>query len=429
MRASVIIPVWNGRPYLADCLEAVLAQDCPAFEIIAVDNASVDGSAEFIEGRYPQVRVIRNRRNLGFAGGCNTGMRIAEGDFLVLLNQDTQMLPGWLRRMGMVLQDPQVGIVGGKALYPDKEMIQHAGGWIEWPLGLAHHYGQGERDAGQWDKPRSVDYVTGAAVAFRHDVLRKVGFLDEGFWPGYFEDADFCFRVREADFAVRYEPQAVVSHAETTSIKPSMVSRAYQRGRLRFVLKHMPPNRFLLEFVPAEKNYQPAAVRGQEDISLPLAYLASIPLTPGVYHQRWNTDEETVCQVVAVFRDLYLRSWEENWMHIQELSDAVLQSLPSDEVLSPDLSLEEFEFQSSMPIIGPLIAQLRSLWYSIAARWAMRHLAKQQDIVNRRQAVLTDVIDVHVHSLEHRVETLAAENVLLAEEIARIRLQIDTDEG
>jgi GT2 family glycosyltransferase len=427
MKASIIIPVWNGKPYLADCLEAVLAQDYPIFEIIAVDNASVDGSAEFIEAHYPQVRVIRNCRNLGFAGGCNIGLRISDGDFLVLLNQDTQMLPGWLRRMGMVLQDPQVGIVGGKALYPDNETIQHAGGWIEWPLGLAHHYWQGDSDTEHGDDPRSVDYVTGAAVAFRQNILERVGFLDEGFWPGYFEDADFCFRIREAGFTVRYEPRAVTIHAETTSSESATVARAYQQGRIRFLLKHMPPQRFLAEFFLAEKSYQSAAIRGQEDISLPLAYLTSIPIVPRIYHRRWDVGDDVTHQCIAVLRELYQRSWDENWNHMEELSDAVAQSMSQGQSPSCNTALEEFEFRSSVPVLGPLIVQLRSMWYSIAARWGIQHLAQQQDIVNRRQTTFSHVIDVHVCSLEHRVETLVAENAFLAEEIARLRLQIEAD--
>jgi GT2 family glycosyltransferase len=182
-KVSVIIPVWNGREYLPGCLDALLAQEYPDFEVIAVDNASVDGSAELIAEQYPQVRLIRSSRNLGFAGGCNAGLKVARGDVLVLLNQDTVVLPGWLLALVEALQQPEVGIVGCKILYPDGKTIQHAGGWIEWPLGLAHHYGHGELDQGQWDQLREVEYVTGAAMAFWGHVVKQIGGMDEGFWP------------------------------------------------------------------------------------------------------------------------------------------------------------------------------------------------------------------------------------------------------
>jgi GT2 family glycosyltransferase len=143
LTVSVIIPIWNGSEYLHACLDSLMAHDYPIFEIIAVDNASVDGSAELIARHYPQVRLIRNAVNLGFAGGCNAGLKAAQGDILVLLNQDVIVQPGWLRALVKALQKPKIGIVGCKMLYPDGRTIQHAGGWIEWPLGLAHHYGRG----------------------------------------------------------------------------------------------------------------------------------------------------------------------------------------------------------------------------------------------------------------------------------------------
>jgi GT2 family glycosyltransferase len=435
MKASIIIPVWNGKEYLSRCFDALRLQSYSDFEIIAVDNNSTDGSVNFIANHYPQVSLIRNPCNLGFAGGCNVGLRAAKGDILVLLNQDTRVSPDWLSVLAGRLQNPEVGVVGCKALYPDGQTIQHAGGWIEWPLGLAHHYGQGESDSGQWDEPRSLDYVTGAAMAFRREILERVGFLDEGFWPGYFEDADFCFLVREAGFEVKYDPKAVVIHEETTSIDAAMVSRAYQRGRLRFLLKHMSPLRFLEEFVPAEEDYQPPAIRGWESSALPLAYLASIPPAVRILHRRGGVSTDVAYQVVAALKQLYQRAWKENSIHTEELANAISQSETLEDFASSLSHLKEFEFHSSLPVIGPLIVQLRSVWYSIAAQWPVRHLVqqqdeinRQQDAVNRRQATLIQQQDTYIRSLEKRVETLAAENALLAEEIARIGLQIDIDE-
>ena len=178
MKASVIILTWNGLDYIAACLDAVLAQDYADFEIIVVDNASTDGTADFVAEHYPQVQLIRNERNLGFAAGNNIGMRAATGDVLALLNQDTEVRPGWLEALVEMAVKPDVGIAGCKLLYPDGT-IQHAGGRIVDARGSARHIGRGEEDAGQYDAVQDVDFVTGAALALTRATLTRIGPLDE----------------------------------------------------------------------------------------------------------------------------------------------------------------------------------------------------------------------------------------------------------
>lgn len=405
MKASVIIPVWNGREYLPGCLDALLAQEYPDFEVIAVDNASVDGSAELIAGKYPQVRLIRNMQNLGFAGGCNAGLRMAEGEILVLLNQDTIVLPGWLQALVEALHRPEVGVVGCKILYPDGKTIQHAGGWIEWPLGLAHHYGQGEPDEGQWDEPRQVDYVTGAAMAFRRDVLEKVGLLDEEFRPAYFEDTDFCFRVCKAGYEVRYVPTATLIHAESVSLANSIeISHFYHRGRLRFVLKHLPPHRFLTEFVPAEGEYQSLIVLDSDRRGLRLAYMEAMLMAVPCFYNCWHADKGAQEIVVSALENLYQQIWR------SDLGKKGVAITPSHSWSI--LSLREFTFRSTVPLLGPFIARLRDLWYNVAARWAVRDLIQQQEAINRQLAA-------YIQALEQRITALVEENALLARESAR----------
>jgi Predicted glycosyltransferases len=393
MKVSVIIPVWNGREHLPGCLDALLAQDYPNFEIIAVDNASVDGSAELIAEKYPQVRLIRNICNLGFAGGCNVGLKAAQGDVLVLLNQDTVVLPGWLLALVEALQKPEVGIVGCKILYPDGKTIQHAGGWIEWPLGLAHHYGKGELDQGQWDQHREVEYVTGAAMAFRRHLIDQIGGMDEGFWPGYFEDADFCFRAREIGYKILYIHEAVVLHKETTSISdPFKLSCAYQKGRLRFVLKHMSPYQFLGEFVDAEKSYQMSALRGRENGPLQIAYLEAMRNAPIIAVTRWRAHVQIIKAVLFSLQDLFEHSMMESQRKLLEMIGQT--ELSRDEIRSLGSSfpgfppLQEFQFRSSFPIIGPFISYLRRLFFSISSKWAIRYLIQQQEAINRQQEAI-----------------------------------------
>lgn len=428
LRASVIIPVWKGRRYIGACLDALLAQEPSCFEVIAVDNASADGSAEFVAQHYPQVNLIRNQENLGFAGACNIGIRTGRGEILILLNQDTRVCPGWLAALLDAFQDPRVGAAGCKILYPDGATIQHAGGWIEWPLGLARHYGHGEQDAGQWDQARQVEYTTGAALAFRGDLLGATGLLDERFWPGYFEDADLCFRVREAGYEVWYVPQAVVRHEETTSLAgAALVSEAYQRGRLRFVLKHLPPERFLSEFVPAEQAYQPPAIRSQESTPLRRAYLEAMVAAPHLLRSRWRADEQVSAQIILALRQLYQKAWDEDWNRVEEWAAAAVapfvpagppgvEPVPGGAFRATTPSLADFRFRSTVPVLGGLIAHLRSLWYNVAARWVIQ----QQEAINRQHGI-------YIRALEERLAALAAENALLAQDMARLIL--DSEPG
>jgi GT2 family glycosyltransferase len=408
---SIVIPTWNGLKYLASCLDALLAHAVPGstgkVEIIAVDNASTDGSAEFVADHYPDVRLIRNRDNLGFAGACNVGLEAARGQILVLLNQDTRVYPGWLEALCRALQEPRVGVAGCKSLYADGETIQHAGGRIEWPRAMAHHDGAGERDAGQWDVPRQVEYVTGAAMAFRRAVLESVGLLDEGFWPGYYEDADFCYRVREAGYEVWYVPDAVLVHAETGSLAgTALLSQAFHQGRLQFVLKHLPPARFLGEFVPAEREALLGAAQGETALALRMAYLRSIPAAAVLYPRRWHVDANAVSRAVKALQQLY--------QHPAPVA------APDSEAISLNQSLSEFEFRSPVPVLGPLIAGARRWWYNVAARWAVGHLARQQEAINRQVALLQERQEamnrVYVHSI-----------VALSGEVARLAAEAEHD--
>lgn len=411
MNISVVIPVWNGRAYLSSCLEALLAQartsEATLSQIVAVDDASSDGAAEQMAADYPQVQLIRNRHNLGFAGSCNRGIRAATSDLVVLLNQDTQVQPGWLDSLAAAFQDPEVGIAGCKIFYPNGERLQHAGGWIEWPLGLAHHFGQGEAGSQAGDTARTVPFVTGAAMAIRPTLFTQIGLLDDEFRPGYFEDADFCLRAAEAGYRVWYTPDAQVIHAEsTTLVDPMQRAYAYQRGRLRFVLKHLPPSRFLAEFLPAEKIYQQEVLHGHDLAPFRMAYLEVIPMAVRILPRRWQADESSIAAVLAGLQALYRRAWR--GLDGADIDESTLLPAQTD-VLLP--AFQELEFRSKTPLLGTILARVRSFWYDIAARWGVRFLAQQQGEINRR--------------LQEQLLTLAEENRVLAAEVARLQRRLD----
>ena len=402
---SIVIPAWNGMAYLAACLDALRADAVPGgaagVEVIVVDNASTDGSPDLVADRYPEVRLIRNRDNLGFAGACNVGLEAARGRILVLLNQDTRVYPGWREALCRALQAPRAGVAGCKSLYADGETIQHAGGRIEWPLGMARHDGAGERDTGQWDVPRQVEYVTGAAMAFRRDVLEAVGLLDEGFWPGYYEDADFCYRVREAGYEVWYVPDALLVHAESASLAgTALLLQSFHQGRLRFVIKHLPPARFVDEFVPAEQAAHLEGARGEAALALRMAYLRAIPAVASLYSLRRQADAGAVSRAIRALQHLYLYP--------------IPVSGPDREAIPLDQPLSEFEFRSSVPVLGPLIAGARRWWYNVAARWAVRHLARQQEAINRQMALLQERQEAMNRVYAHSLAALSQEVARLA---------------
>jgi GT2 family glycosyltransferase len=384
-------------------LDALLDQGASGVEIIVVDNASSDGSPDLVAERYPQVELIRNQSNLGYAGGCNAGIRASCGETLIVLNQDTRVHQGWLKGLVDAARRPRVGVVGCKILYPDGETLQHAGGWVEWPRGIAGHYGAYERDEGQWDAPRQVDYVTGAAMAFPRQVYDRVGPLDEGYWPGYYEDVDFCSSALRAGYEIWYTPEAVMRHAESTSIADSAArDAAFHRGRLRYVLKHLSPQRLVDEFAPQEQA-DVASVRS--DIlryGLRSAYLEAIPVAATVLPSRWNANTQTIDRVLVALHQLYLGARPEG--------------------IAREPRLDLHQFRSAVPVLGPLISAVRSLWYSVAARWAVGHLIHQQEAINRMQHVINQ-------GQEAINEQSARSIATLVREVAHLASQLEAERG
>ena len=430
---SVIVPVWNGRSHLADCLDSVLSQAGVDLEIWAVDNASADDSAGWLADHYSQIHLIRNSSNRGFSGACNIGLRAAQGNILLLLNQDTMLKPGCLAAILQAFTDQQIGVVGCKILYPDDKTIQHAGGKVDFPLGFTLHYGRGEPDGDAWDQPRRVDYVTGAAMAIRRDVLERIGFLDEGFWPGYFEDVDFCLRARAAGFGVWYAPAAVLRHRESTSIQDgASLLQFVHRARLRFVLKHLPPVQFLQEFVPQEIVFQMNVLGQNQDQVLRMAYLETIPKVDLVLREKWGSDRETIYHVISALRYLYLRTLGPDKVMAQPHPASepgvsvpepwrMLEGFPR----IPALIFPEVNLRSRKPIVGALVSCFRRFVFNSIVRPALDNLMQQQDAAHR---ALASSQAESVKGLEKEIGHLAEENALLASELARLTMGMAQDQ-
>ena len=222
MDYSIVIPVFNKAGLTRNCLRTLPATlaGTGTGEVIVIDNASTDDTPEMLT-EFPWASVVRNERNLGFAGANNQAARLASGEYLILLNNDTQGFPGWLLAMLRELRKPDVGIVGARLLYPN-DTIQHAGvvvsGMLFGRASLApfHYAWKVPATAAHVNVRREYQIVTGACLGTPRDLYLELGGLDEAYWNGY-EDVDYCLRVRERGLKIVYEPEACLYHFESQS--------------------------------------------------------------------------------------------------------------------------------------------------------------------------------------------------------------------
>ncbi len=215
-KAAIVILNWNGKEDTIECLESVTKVDYPLFEIVVVDNGSTDGSTQAIRGLFPDVTLIVNEENLGYAGGNNIGIRyaLAEGfDYVCLLNNDTIVDPNFLGFLVDAAEaDPKVGMVGPTICYFDKpNTIWSAGGRIDWSRGLPSLRGLDEVDKGQYREVAKVDYVTGCAMLVKLAMAENIGLLDSRFFT-YFEEVEWCVRATRSGFKILHVPAAKVWH-------------------------------------------------------------------------------------------------------------------------------------------------------------------------------------------------------------------------
>lgn len=250
---AAVVVNYNAAVFLDSCFRTLLSGRRPPGEIVMVDNASSDDSLREMAG-WPQVVVEASPVNLGFAGGANRGVALTEAPLVVVLNPDVELAPDFgVALLDLFERNPRLGAAGTKLHYPERPMIQHAGGVIDFPLLTTWHRGYGEEDRGQWDEPAAVDFVTGGAMALRRAAFDAVGGFDEAFFPAYYEDADLCFRLRAAGWQVRYEPALRGTHVESVGLGRSLAYyRSFHRSRLRFALKHLSQEQWSTQFIPAE---------------------------------------------------------------------------------------------------------------------------------------------------------------------------------
>ncbi len=305
-RVVIVIVSWNALPLLQKCLPSVMATDYPDFEVVLADNASTDGSADWVRRQYPRVHVVTHAENWAFARGNNEAVRDARvqalgADYYVFLNNDVEVPPDWLtplvRRME---QESGLGALQPKLLrHDDRSAFEYAGaagGFID---ALGYPFTRGrvlftmERDEGQYDEARTAFWATGAALMVRRAAWEASGGFDEAFVM-HMEEIDLCWRLQHRrspgtpPWRVGVEPRSRVFHIGGASLPQGSPEKTFLnfRNNLLMLYKNLPPGRFLpgrfywilavrtpLDLLAAGR----AALAGRwgEALAIPRAYLAA----------------------------------------------------------------------------------------------------------------------------------------------------------
>lgn len=222
---SIVVINYNGKQHLKVCLDSLLRTDYPNFEIILVDNASTDGSVEWVTKNYPQIRIVSNKVNLGFSGGCNTGIRNARGKYVAILNNDVEVDKNWLKPLVDILErDTKIGAADSKYLnFYERNKFDFsaaAGRYLDY-FGNVYSRGHGENDEGTYN---NLCRIFVALTIFRKEVIFKVGLFDEDFFCGY-EDVDLSWRINLIGYKIYYVPNSVIYHKSGATTKLNKILR------------------------------------------------------------------------------------------------------------------------------------------------------------------------------------------------------------
>lgn len=289
MLLSIIAINYNGLKDTCELIESLPLED-KSIEVIVVDNASAQDEATIIEERYPQVKIIRSKKNLGFAGGNNLGIKAAKGKYLFFLNNDTLLKPQTSDIRSLISRletSPKIGMVCPKIRFTwGNQLIQFAGYTPLTPITMRNKaIGCGEVDHGQFDTPHLTPYAHGAAMMIKREVIEKAGLLPECYFL-YYEELDWSMMIRRVGYDIWYEPACTVFHKESQTTGQNSPLRTYYITR----------NRLLF----AQRNQQAMAKY------ITYLYLISIVAIRDIlkyaFQQRWDLVRATICGVVSLIK-------------------------------------------------------------------------------------------------------------------------------
>jgi len=230
---SIIIPHWNGIGILSECLDSLKQSTYDSFELIVADNASSDGSQNWVKTHYAHVNLLENDQNYGYAGGCNRGAEIANGKYLLFLNNDTIQDPNWLQPLVERMEENDtIAALQPKILnYFKREVFDYAGGsgghmdLFCYPFARGRIFLEQETDSGQYDDAQRCFWASGTAIMVRKDLFFSAGKFDKTFFA-HMEEIDLCWRLQAMGHEVWAEPKSVVYHKNAVSL-PMHSQRKY----------------------------------------------------------------------------------------------------------------------------------------------------------------------------------------------------------
>jgi len=238
---STVILNWNGKEYLYPCLQSVKGQTYPNIEIILVDNASSDGSIEYIKNLFPDLRLLINHKNIGYGAGNNRGIDEAKGRYIFVLNSDTEIEKGCVEALWKCIEaDLRIGVTTPKILLYDRRDTIDAAGLTIYPDGLSIGRGRLEPQE-KYNHSEEVFFGSGCSSLYRKEMLEEIGLLDADFFA-YAEDTDLGWRARLAGWKAYYVPEAIVYHHHSKKFGAYSPMKAFlvERNRIWVAWKNFP---------------------------------------------------------------------------------------------------------------------------------------------------------------------------------------------
>jgi GT2 family glycosyltransferase len=247
-RVAIVILAWNGKDYLEKFLPSVAASTYPNLEICVADNNSTDGTADYIRQHWPELKLIRLERNEGFAAGYNSALAQVTADYFVLLNQDVEVVPGWIEPVIVLMEkDRSIAAAQPKLMdFRQREKFEYAGGaggFIDrwgYPFCRGRIFDVTETDAGQYNDTREIFWATGAAMFIRAGLFKNFGGFDGDLFA-HMEEIDLCWRLKNAGYKIFCTGESAAFHVGGGSLPMGNPRKTFLnfRNNLVLILKNM----------------------------------------------------------------------------------------------------------------------------------------------------------------------------------------------
>ncbi len=250
IKYSIVIPNWNGQRFLKACFDSIERQTYSEYEVLMVDNGSVDDSIKFTEKNYPKVKIIKLPENIGFSPAVNIGIKAAQNDYIFLLNNDTELDKNFLAETKKgIEQHPEAGFFATKMLdFKNHAILDSCGDGMSWS-GRFYNIGSLEKDGQKYDDEKFVFGACGGAAIYKKEVFESIGYFDSDFFA-YVEDVDISFRAQLAGFQCLFIPAARVYHigSATTGKKSGFSFKMMIKNHFHLIYKNYPTRKLLSNF-------------------------------------------------------------------------------------------------------------------------------------------------------------------------------------